>query len=471
MDRTLEQLLMAYKHRVEDIPYEDIAHAHGVSVATVSRRISEAERLGYVQTRPRIVPPEGYQDRVRQYATYGKIADRLLQKLERSAGVRRVIVCSGDKPHREKEQPDSAGNNYPRLRRVALHGALRMLEQLKRLDEERVSEQERERREKPRRVRIGVNWGWTMLRLSEQFRAHADEDIKGMGRVSVSGLSGLFWSSSEKRPDLARRSWESSSSACAENLYRAFSEGEDSYVHRIRVPAFLNSDLLSMFVKDAKTKKPVLESFMQEFCRSDPGYCSVYGNKPIFPTTAEARRFARERWESYDQMAEGDHQNKYGNILRYDLLVTGMSALQSDASLLTYVSQFEPSIKRILKEDKSLCGDIAGHMFTNDGILPRLHDADHGKAGMVNSLALALWPEDLIQVADRHRNAPFGGTMVVCAGENKAEALRVALTKLRVANEIVIDTNLAWALYEQLDLTDEERAEDFAPLSVLEGAQ
>lgn len=468
MDHTLEQVIMAYKHHVEEIPYEDIAKAYGVSVATVSRRVSEAERLGYVETRATITPPEGYHDQVRRWVTHERIAERLLEKLKISAGVRRVIVCSGDIPP-GTEIPDSAENNYPRLRRIGLHGALRMLEQVKLLDEERHKEADREENGKPRRLRIGVNWGWNMLRLSEQFKAYADDDIKGMGRVSVSGLSGQFWSSDEKYPDLARRSWESSSSACAENLFRAFNQEGHNHIHRVRVPSFLTSELLAMFQKDAKTKKPTLEDFMQEFCRTDPGYRSMFGSKPIFPSTADVRRFVNDRWKSFEEMEESEHQDQFGSILRYDLLVTGMSALQGDASLLAYVSQFEDIGK--LREDDALCGDIAGHMFTNEGGVPRLDDEEHPWAGKINALALALWPEDLIQVADRHRNAPVGGTMVVCAGQRKAKALHVALTKLHVANEIVIDTNLAWALYPQLDVSKEDREKDFAPLRVLEAAQ
>ena len=80
-----------------------------------------------------------------------------------------------------------------------------------------------------------------------------------------------------------------------------------------------------------------------------------------------------------------------------------------------------------------------------------------------NARILSLWPEDLRDVAKLHseNNSREGGVILVSSGKDKAESICVALTKLNIANYLVIDTNMAWAMYDELGIDKEVKDKDF----------
>ena len=140
---------------------------------------------------------------------------------------------------------------------------------------------------------MGINWGWTMYHLSRQFKELADKKFKEMERVTVSGLSGIFWADSRDLT-FSERSWQTSSSACAQFLFDSLAEEESNYVHRIRVPAFLSEDLLKTHLDSRHRDGATTADILRMFCYSDPGYRSVYGSKPVFPSTAEVETFVSD---------------------------------------------------------------------------------------------------------------------------------------------------------------------------------
>jgi len=152
--------------------------------------------------------------------------------------------------------------------------------------------------------------------------------------------------------------------------------------------------------------------------------------------------------------------NQYGTILDHDILVTSMSALTSDSGLVEFISP-DVDIER-LRDQHDACGDVANHIFTKDGRFPRgrlkRNDLEH-----FNARILSLWPEDLRDVAKLHseNNSREGGVILVSSGKDKAESICVALTKLNIANYLVIDTNMAWAMYDELGIDKEVKDKDF----------
>lgn len=454
-DRTLEELVMAYRHYVEGLSQQEIANIHGTSVATVSRRLTGALRNGYVHTTVRITPPAEYHEEMLRWIEHPKISTRLLGALNSlGAGLRKVSVCTGDIPP-DIERPDAPDNDYRRLKRVAAHAAKRLTAQLLELHNARPKNTEGS----PVRLRIGINWGYTMLHVSNEFLANADDALGEIDHVSIGGLCGPFWTNSERFPEFERMTTETGCSTCVQNLSKALPNDPARFEHRIRIPAFLGEEL---FPQDEPDFDPHEASgIIRQLCHSDPAYSSLYGDKPIFPTTEKVDDFIKDRWDRFDEMSEADHQKLYGSVLRYDLLLTGLSSLDPDASMKRVLTPTDAANLELAIQEEDLCGDIAGHVFDRQGRVFRQGDRRPRGIGNLNSRVTGLWPEDLAQVAKRHQGKPAGGVILVSAGRRKAEALLIATTVLGVANEIVIDTNLAWGLYDLLGL-ESERDEDFA---------
>jgi DNA-binding transcriptional regulator LsrR (DeoR family) len=193
----------------------------------------------------------------------------------------------------------------------------------------------------------------------------------------------------------------------------------------------------------------------------------VYGNKPVFPKTRDVQGYLQRREKALGHMSEQDYQEEFGNIMRYDLLISGMSALEGEASIVKYYTTEEGGNLEARIAEENVCGDLASHLLTEDGSIPRRGDADCPWAADMNSRALSLWPEDLAQVAQIHRDRDMGGTLLVCSGQQKAKPLLVALTKLHAANEICVDTNLAWKLLTLLGVDEDQLFDSFSSLQAL----
>lgn len=441
MDSVLEILVMAQLHFVEGLNYSEIANLHGVSVATVSRRIKEAREGGYVVETRRVVPPtEEIERAMYDHVTFERVGQHLLEALnERDAGLRRVIVVAGDLPFSVDDIAERERNSgRQRTTRVGKHAAALMAQQID------------EMRKKRECLRIGVNWGPSVQMACKHFQEFAPANLLDMDNVTVSALSGLFWVDSnrteqDRRNDLERmrRSWSVSATANAQMLIKAFPKSCDKGTYFIRLPALISE----MTYQKELPRIHVTRDVLKNFCAADPGYRFLYGNKPIFPSAKEAEDFLSRRSRSYLTDVE-----EYGTILQHDILISGLSSLSSSAA---FVHVGGPEFqKRIVhyREAYNACGDVASHIFTESGKIPRKDDPDCPEIGPDNARVLSLWPEDLMQVADLHRHSGPGGTIIVASGAKKARALMVAVTKLRVANYVVIDTNLAFKLYEELGL-------------------
>lgn len=488
MDSVVDQVVLAFRHYVEGLTYEQISSIYGISQATISRRIAEAQKRGIIETRTQLHPPAGHLEDVLRAVRHESLEKWLLAKLnERGAGLRQVIVCTGDlDPTQEK--PDSHENGNPRIKRVGVHAAHRLAEHILALDEEREAAGEID----TRRLRVGVNWGWTMLHMSRHFLEFAPARMRVVKHLSVSGLAGVFWFDSMRDPRIEHVTWASSSSTCAQNLLDAFEPGEQNYIHRVRVPALMSDDLLDAALKDIEMDAgktfsrsdehgrvsghyaDALDSaktaeILRRFCISDPGFQSVYGSKPIFPSSEQVEQYIAERtraWQAVgqDRERERDAIARYGNIARYDMLITGMSALQGDSALLRCYKEEQEGVAEHITEE-NLCGDIVTHLFTEEGVVPR-RGAQHSPwASRINARAIGPWPEDLIGVAEKHREKSCGGVLLVCSGHTKAKPLLIAVTKLRVANEICIDTNLAFRLMELLGMAKNDIFQDFPSIT------
>jgi DNA-binding transcriptional regulator LsrR (DeoR family) len=473
-----QQLLLCFEHFVEGLSYEALAEKHKLSVATVSRRITEAQKKGYLRPRHTLVPPVEHREELFARVRHLRVESRVLEILRNrhATNLRQVTVCTGDL-NPEREVPDSAANDYQRLSRVALHAAYRLQYHVHELDKERP----RDSSGRPQyRLRIGINWGWTMVTLSRYFKELADARIRRMTNVTVSGLTGIFWPDSEKEPDYAYKSWETSSSSCAQNIHESLAFENlpqvTNYIHRVRVPTLLTREL----VAGERLGVSTISDALQQFFLSDPGYRSVHGRKPVYPTAEQAAQFCGDRHRAlahllerypdriYNKAEEDAFESSYGNIARYDLLVTGLSALTKDSAIMNVLPPRErEKLETSYIPDEKLRGDLATHLFTEDGVFKRrTNDSDEGSAEL-NSRVVGLWPEDLKEVADRHRERPFGGVLVACAGHEKAEPLLVATTKMDIANEICIDTNLAWKLLVLAEEDQDKLAKDFGSLTAL----
>lgn len=456
MDSKLEALIMAQQHFVERMSYNEIAQMHGVSVATVSRRLAEAKDSGFVQEVRRVLPPDELAERLYRYVTFNKIAQRLLEALNRAgAGLKEVVVTAGDaNPANETPEDRERERGHPRIARVGLHGSRLLLQQLKAL------------LAKKEHVRVGLNWGYAVQMLCAQFRKCIDEDLRNTApsRIEFSALCGWFWIDCDPDIEKARRSWLSSAAMNAQNLADCFEHHKDIQVHLVRVPALISEEMFN----NERPRLDQTREVMQQFCSSDPGYRHLYGEKPIFPTTAAAQAYLSERW-----MQRGADRKRFGTILQHDLLLTGLSSLKKTAGFVHLApGDLRNKVDRF-KNEFHACGDVASHIFTeSEKTIARLDDPSFPDIGAENARVLSLWPEDLTQVANLHRGeneAEPGGVIVLSCGQEKAKALLVALTNLQIANYVVIDTNLAWKLYEHLGMAD-KREKDFSTVQLWDTA-
>jgi len=453
---TLQQLIFGYLYYIEKQNFQQIADASGISIATVSRRLKEAKELGFIRETFSFVLPDQYKNNFFENVTFPTISNRLLEEFGRkNAGIRKIIVVAGDR-NPAKEVPDTIQNGFPRAQRVATHAAWLLAEQTKAL-----------LYTKPK-IQIGVNWGYTVQRVCNHFINWCDQELKQVSPdyIALSGLTGLFWVDSEDKSKQAlfRQAWSSSSSVNVETLARAFKNGSEIPIRIVRSPAFLSQSLLkNLNVKFELSNET--EYILGTVFQADPGYNTLYGHKPVVPTDKSVGTFLNERWEAYThkdlpEKLEKEHMNQYGTILDHDILVTSMSALTSDSGLVEFISP-DVDIER-LRDQHDACGDVANHIFTKDGRFPRgrlkRNDLEH-----FNARILSLWPEDLRDVAKLHseNNSREGGVILVSSGKDKAESICVALTKLNIANYLVIDTNMAWAMYDELGIDKEVKDKDF----------
>lgn len=456
-DRILDELITAHRHFVEGLTQQEVAALHQTSLATISRRIAEAEKKNYVRKRVWIVPPEGYEEKLLEWTDHLAIGNRLLEALnERGAALRAVRVVTGDVPT-DLERPD-AETDYRRLKRVTAYAARLVADQLTELD--RIRPKKKDGR--PERLRLGIGSGKTMLRLSEAFADQRHGGLRSLRRISIGGLHGPAWLDSEREPELAQTAMNVDCGVCVRNLSAAFSQDQDLYQHRIRIPAYLTDELFDPALAGSDSDNAI--TVIQRFFQSDPAYRSLFGDKPIFPSSGEVAEFVKRRAESLKSLKESEHQRLFGSILRYDMIVTGVGTLDADSTLLRSLTPgdrktFAKELKR-----RSLCGNIAEHMFDNKGRVWRHGDGESSVASNYNSRLVGIWPEDLTSIADRHRSQVAGGVLMVAASAAKAEPLLVAATEHRVANEIVIDSNIAWQLYTFLGL-EAHRDIDFVSLA------
>ncbi|HNT88903.1 MAG TPA: hypothetical protein PKL84_13655, partial [Candidatus Hydrogenedentes bacterium] len=253
----------------------------------------------------------------------------------------------------------------------------------------------------------------------------------------------------------ARRSWVSSSAVNAQRLVQAFRHQEDMRVHLIRVPAIIGKEMF----ESERRRLDMTREVLQNFCKSDPGYRYLYGDKPIFPTTAQAEAYLSERW-----LRRGTDPGQFGTILEQDFLLTGLSSLDKTAGFVHLSDLALDKQVEYFRERFHASGDVASHIFTEDSKIPRLDHPAHPEIGAENARVLSLWPEDLTQCADLHRATP-GGVIVLSCGQKKAHALLIALTGLQIANYVVIDTNLAWKLYEHMGMINEQER-DFSTVEL-----
>ncbi|MBP8130949.1 MAG: winged helix-turn-helix transcriptional regulator [Candidatus Hydrogenedentes bacterium] len=449
MDPKLVALVMAQQHFVERLSYSEIAQMHGVSVATVARRLADAKEKGYVQEVRRVLPPPEYVEQLYRNITFKKISGELLRELNRAgAGLKDVVVTAGDaNPAVETADEQESERGHPRITRVGLHGARLFQQQLKALLEEK------------QHVRIGLNWGYAVQMLCSQFQTLIDEGLHkcDAARLEFSALCGWFWIDCDPDIERWRRSWAASAAMNAQILAECFQEHDKMQVHLVRVPALISEE---MFHRERELGRlDLTREVLMGICSSDRGYAHLYGEKPIFPTTASAHAFLNERW-----MQRGADKKRFGSILDHDILLTGLSSLKTTAG---FVHLANCELRDRIEDYKTqfrACGDIASHIFTDSETIARLEDPSFPQIGEVNGRVLSLWPEDLKQVANLHRDenaAAPGGVIVLSCGQEKAKALYMALTRHKIANYIVIDTNLAWKLYEELGMTA-RRERDFS---------
>ncbi len=442
----LQQLLCSYLYYIEKKTCQEIADMYDVSLATVSRRLADAKKQGFIRKTCSIIPPEEFKDSFYKYVTFNAVSDRLKNRLnEKKAGIRRLIVVPGDRDP-SQETPDTENNDWPRAQRVAYHAARLLAEQLTIL------------RQKQGTVNIALNWGYNVQWVCKHFFDHCTDDLRTLPpeALTLSGLMGLFWVGCDSPAEvaLARRSWEVSAAANVQLLANAFDAAREIPVRLIRAPALLSKDLLNR--KGDLT--PQTRKTLEIFFHADPGYYTLYGTKPICPTSEEAEQYLERRWKT-----QGKDVGQYGNILSQDILLTGMSAL-GDGGLVQFIKpELTFTAIRRFRDKDGACGDVANHIFTKDGYIPRIGDAEHKTLGALNSRVLSLWAEDLRDVAERHRenNSQEGGVILVSSGHEKAHPLYVALTKLHIANEVIIDSNMAYKLYDSLEIDEETRKMDF----------
>jgi hypothetical protein len=219
-------------------------------------------------------------------------------------------------------------------------------------------------------------------------------------------------------------------------------------LYLMRVPAFLSEDLIA-----DRDRLETTREILQAFCRTDPAYANIYGDKPVLPSDKDAQDFLRQRWERRLL-----YERRYGSILAHDVIVTGLSALDDSAGIMSFSSADLKQRLLASRGEHPTAGDLASHVFMNSGHIPRLDHPVWPDVGATNCRALGLWPEDLTQVADQAReiNDPSRGVIMVCSGQRKAKALLAAITNLRPANDLVIDTNLAWELFELLEIKERD---------------
>ncbi len=452
---SLQELLFSHLYYIEKQSLKEISETTGVSITTVSRRLSEANRKNYIRETCIITPPDEYKESFFKHITFSVIGKTLTKAFNiQKAGLRQVIVVAGDKDPR-KEVPDTPDTNFVRARRVAGHAAQLFAEQLKALLAKNESI-----------INIGVNWGHGVQWVCKYFYDCCDEELRSTpgARLALSGLTGLFGVDSDaKEPklrELARQSWEVSSAANIQAMANVFSDAENIPVRLVRVPAFLNDEIFKE-VKDSRDT----QEFLARVYQADPGYFRLYGTKPVAPTTHMAQEFLERRMDAFFTDQSEQYKDsfvlKYGNILNHDIILTGMSALEDSAGLVQFLApEFSPDTFKIFRERYDAFGDVASHIFTKRGEIPRRGESEIGD---LNSRALSLWPEDLRDVADIHRQGDCqeGGVIVVSSGHEKAEPLCIALTKLNIANYLVIDTNMAWKMYDWLRIDPAVKEADF----------
>jgi DNA-binding transcriptional regulator LsrR (DeoR family) len=453
---TLQQLIFGYLYYIEKQNFQQISDAAGISIATVSRRLKEAKECGFIKETFSFVLPDQYRNNFIENVTFPAISGRLLEEFSRkNAGLRKIIVVAGDR-NPAKEVPDTVQNGFPRAQRVATHAAWLLAEQTKAL-----------LNKKPK-IQVGVNWGYTVQRVCNHFKDWCDQELKQISpdNIALSGLTGLFWVDSEDKSKQAlfRRAWSNSSSVNVEILAGSFENGTKIPIRIVRSPAFLSQSLLKNLKVKVELSKET-EYILGTVFQADPGYNTLYGHKPVVPTDKSVGTFLNERWEAYThkdlpEKSEKGLMNQYGTILDHDILVTSMSALTSDSGLVEFISP-DVNIEK-LRDEYDACGDVANHIFTKDGSYPRGR-LKRNDLEQFNARILSLWPEDLRDVSQLHRetNSSEGGVILVSSGKDKAESLCVALTKLNIANYLVIDTNMAWAMYDELGINKEVKDKDF----------
>ncbi|HSV72149.1 MAG TPA: sugar-binding domain-containing protein [Chthonomonadales bacterium] len=388
----LEALHVAYCHCVLRMPLRAIAEMLGKSPATITRRLDEVRRAGWLHDRPEFAPPPDLWKTLRAHIACGD-TERVLQEALAVHGVGRLTVA----PSVRREGGAKARAVSPEsVERVGLVAAHRLGEALANGDHV-----------------VGVNWGWSVRHCVANLRPPCpNPNLRFVPLVGSLSLD-------ENDPHF-EEAIECSSNRLAQLAASAFRAPR---VPRLNTPAYVPR----RFHADAYGL-----SAIRDFIESDVSHRRVFGG-----------RDERGEWSA-------------GLIERMDTLITGLTSLDVQTlpayrpGLIT--TEDLPALQRAgVVGDLALHLLVDG-----DHRRPETEEAagsDEGLVAAINDLIVGASPADFVRVAERARSGEREGlgVVVLAAGPWKARILATAM-KLRAVNELITDFDTARALCDHLGL-------------------
>jgi len=390
----LEALRVAYCHCVLRMPLKAIAEMLGKSPATITRRLDEVRRAGWLHDRPEFTPPRELWVQVRDQMTCGE-TEHVLQEALAAHGVERVTVV----PSSPRDGGAEARSVSPEIvERVGLVGAHLLAEALATGSHV-----------------VGVNWGWSVRHCVANLRPpEPNPDLRFVPLVGSLSLD-------ENDPHF-EEAIECSSNRLAQLAASAFRAPR---VPRLNTPAYVPR----RFHADASGLAAI-----RDFIQGDVSYRRVFGG-----------RDERGEWSA-------------GLIDRVDTLITGLTSIDVQTlqiyrpGLIT--KEDLPALERAgVVGDLALHLLVDGDHAGPAGAATATRDRE--LVAEINDLIVGASPADFVRVAERVRSGERAGlgVVVLAAGPWKARIL-VAAMKLRAVNQLITDLETARALCRHLGLPE-----------------
>lgn len=386
-------LVVAHLVARENMSYEEVQELTGCSRATVARRLKHAKKKGWLLERLELQVPQGLKalrDAYVEQVHHLSLEQSLLAHLQRY-GVRNVTVVSDHESRR--------AGAWVVPRRIGRAAALRLAEALQ--NQSGV---------------VGVNWGWSTMwaiqLLPQPVRPKPDVVfVPLMGNLSI-----------DQR---LSEQYEQSLMCSANRLSRLAGEVYGAPFRRLTTPAFIPKRFATAPVGEGSEEAlNTVWSVIEE----DLSYLDVFG--------------AGHR--------SGASTSGAGLVDRMDMIVTGMSGLETTSTLTTMARLIDERELGALRE-AGYVGDLGGH-FIRDPMLPPGDPQVGQLADAISGLVVSAKPEDFVRTARRARETgnENGGVFMIGRRPQKAPAF-IAACRMGAVNELFTDEQTAQRMLEILE--------------------